>query len=63
MTQLRSRDLLPQEEPEDSILYPGLPRFDPRDMDFTDGDDRFALSKQQLNASAFITWPLCGDLV
>jgi hypothetical protein len=60
---LRGRGLLPDDDPRYQILYPGLPRFDPGDMDFTDGSDRFTLTERQLDASARIAWPLCGDLI
>jgi len=60
---LRDRGLLPDDAPQYQVLYPGLPRFEPRDMDFTDGNDRFALTERQLDASARIARPLCGDLI
>jgi hypothetical protein len=62
MAHLRGCSLLPDDEPEDSVIYPGLPRFDPSEMNFTDGIDRFALTERQIDASARIAWPLCGDI-
>ncbi|SCY65456.1 hypothetical protein [Microvirga guangxiensis] len=61
-TLLRDRGLLPGSDPQYQILYPGLPSFDARDLEFTDADGRFALTERQLDASARIAWPLCGDL-
>jgi hypothetical protein len=58
---LRGRSLLPDDDSQYPILHPGLPRFDPGDMEFSDGDGRFALTERQLNASARTASPLCGD--
>lgn len=60
---LRGRGLLSDDDLRYQVLCPGLPRFDPGDMEFTDGNGRFALTERQLDASARIAWPLCGDLI
>jgi hypothetical protein len=60
---LRSQRVLPVDDSQYQVLYPGLPRFDSREMDLTDGNDGFALTERQLDASARIAWPLCGDIV
>jgi hypothetical protein len=63
MVLLRSRGLLPDDAPGYQVLYPGLPKFDPGEMDFTDGNDRYALTERQLDASARTAWSLFGDTV
>jgi hypothetical protein len=60
---LRDRSLLPDDDSQCQVLYPGLPRFDARDMDFADASDCFTLTERQLDASARIAWPLCGDTI
>ncbi len=63
MALLRHRGILPDDGPGYEVLYPGLPRFDPGEMAFTDGNDRFALTERQLDASARTAWSLCGNIL
>jgi hypothetical protein len=61
MALLRDRGILSDDGFGYDVLYPGLPKFDPGEMDLTDGNDRFALTEQQLDASARTAWSLCGN--
>ncbi|WP_414472886.1 hypothetical protein [Microvirga sp. M2] len=59
---LRRRNLLSDDESQASVVYPGLPRFNPSEMNFANGSHCFALTESQIDASARIARALLVDI-